>query len=192
MNEQKYREAEASLFADAGIEPRETWLDLDRTGVRARALEVGTGTPVVFLHGGPMAAATWSYVAAHLRDVRAILVDRPGCGLSEPPPAIPDATDLASYVATVTTDVLDALELGAATLVGSSFGGYSALRSALEMPGRIDGVFLAGYPPFGEDSANLNLILRQTPGDPVSGSSPLRASLCEVERIDDPDTAAAR
>jgi len=42
---------------------------------------------------------------------------------------------------------------------------------------------LPGYPPYGPDSANLNLILRQTPSDPVSGSSPLRASLCEVERM---------
>jgi anaerobic selenocysteine-containing dehydrogenase len=45
---------------------------------------------------------------------------------------------------------------------------------------------LAGYPPYGPDSANLNLILQQTPGDPVSGSSPLRASLCEIERMKAP------
>ncbi len=43
---------------------------------------------------------------------------------------------------------------------------------------------LSGYPPYGPDSANLNLILRQTPADPISGSSPLRASLCEIERIE--------
>jgi anaerobic selenocysteine-containing dehydrogenase len=42
---------------------------------------------------------------------------------------------------------------------------------------------LPGYPPYGPDSANLNLILSQTPADPVSGSSPLRASLCQIERI---------
>ncbi|MGH2901046.1 MAG: molybdopterin dinucleotide binding domain-containing protein, partial [Solirubrobacteraceae bacterium] len=51
---------------------------------------------------------------------------------------------------------------------------------------------LPGYPPYGPDSANLNLVLRQTPADPVSGSSPLRASVCEVERIQDQDEAAAR
>lgn len=39
---------------------------------------------------------------------------------------------------------------------------------------------LAGYPPYGPDSANLNLVLRQTPSDPISGSSPLRASVCDV------------
>jgi anaerobic selenocysteine-containing dehydrogenase len=42
----------------------------------------------------------------------------------------------------------------------------------------------AGYPPYGPDSANLNLVLRQGPSDPISGSSPLRASLCEVTRLE--------
>jgi anaerobic selenocysteine-containing dehydrogenase len=39
---------------------------------------------------------------------------------------------------------------------------------------------LPGYAPFGPDSANLNLVLRQRPSDPISGSSPLRASVCDV------------
>jgi anaerobic selenocysteine-containing dehydrogenase len=42
---------------------------------------------------------------------------------------------------------------------------------------------LDGYPPFGEGSANLNLVLDQGPSDPVSGSSPLRASLCNLTRL---------
>ncbi|MET8994346.1 molybdopterin-dependent oxidoreductase [Amycolatopsis sp. NPDC004169] len=37
-----------------------------------------------------------------------------------------------------------------------------------------------GYPVDGDGSANLNLVLAQGPADPVSGSSPLRASLCEI------------
>jgi anaerobic selenocysteine-containing dehydrogenase len=39
---------------------------------------------------------------------------------------------------------------------------------------------LPGYPPYGPGSANLNLVLRQRPSDPVSGSSPLRASVCDL------------
>jgi anaerobic selenocysteine-containing dehydrogenase len=39
---------------------------------------------------------------------------------------------------------------------------------------------LPGFPPFGPGSANLNLVLSQTPSDPISGSAPLRAQLCEV------------
>ncbi len=42
---------------------------------------------------------------------------------------------------------------------------------------------LAGYPPFGPGSANLNLVLSQTPSDPVSGSSPLRAQVCDVRPL---------
>ena len=34
--------------------------------------------------------------------------------------------------------------------------------------------------PFGPGSANLNLVLRQQPSDPISGSAPLRASVCDV------------
>jgi anaerobic selenocysteine-containing dehydrogenase len=46
-----------------------------------------------------------------------------------------------------------------------------------------DELGLAGYPPYGPDSANLNLVLRQGPSDPVSGSAPLRATLCDVTAL---------
>ncbi|RHW27224.1 molybdopterin oxidoreductase [Nocardioides immobilis] len=42
---------------------------------------------------------------------------------------------------------------------------------------------LPGYPPYGPGSANLNLVLSQTPSDPISGSSPLRASVCDVSPL---------
>jgi anaerobic selenocysteine-containing dehydrogenase len=42
---------------------------------------------------------------------------------------------------------------------------------------------LPGYPPLGPGSANLNLVLAQTPSDPVGGSAPLRASMCELRRL---------
>ncbi len=42
---------------------------------------------------------------------------------------------------------------------------------------------LAGYPAFEAGSANLNLVLSQTPSDPISGSSPLRAQVCQVTPV---------
>ena len=42
---------------------------------------------------------------------------------------------------------------------------------------------LPGYPPLGPDSANLNAVLSQGPSDPISGSAPLRASLCQVSLL---------
>ena len=47
-----------------------------------------------------------------------------------------------------------------------------------------DELDLPGYPPFDGDSANLNLVLSQTPSDPISGSSPLRAGVCEVVALE--------
>ena len=47
-----------------------------------------------------------------------------------------------------------------------------------------DELGLPGYPPFGPGSANLNLVLSQTPSDPISGSSPMRASVCEVSLLE--------
>ena len=44
---------------------------------------------------------------------------------------------------------------------------------------------LPGYPPYDEGSANLNLVLRQTPSDPISGSAPLRATVCDISALGD-------
>jgi hypothetical protein len=39
------------------------------------------------------------------------------------------------------------------------------------------------FDPFGEDSANLNLLFPHEPSDPVGGSVPLRAAMCQVRRL---------
>jgi anaerobic selenocysteine-containing dehydrogenase len=41
-----------------------------------------------------------------------------------------------------------------------------------------------GYDPFGPDGANLNLIIGNQAIDPVSGSVPHRAYVCEIRRVD--------
>ena len=53
-----------------------------------------------------------------------------------------------------------------------------------------DELGLPGYLPYGPDSANLNLVLSQTPSDPISGSAPLRASVCDVSLLGEAPPAA--
>jgi anaerobic selenocysteine-containing dehydrogenase len=43
---------------------------------------------------------------------------------------------------------------------------------------------MSGYDPFGPDGANLNLIIGNEAIDPVSGSVPHRAYLCQIRRAD--------
>ena len=149
MNENTYRRFEKQLHGDAGLQARERWLDLARVGSRARVLECGEGTPVLFLTGGPDGGgSSWAYAAAKLVGVRALLLDRPGTGLSPRPHRHIDDTTLPSYVEDLTADVLDAFELESASVVGCSFGGYSALRSAAALPDRVSAVYLAGSPAF--------------------------------------------
>ena len=85
MNELAYRETEERLLADAGLDAHEARIPLDRLGGQARVLVAGEGDPVLFLTGGPDAGASWAYAAAKLSGVRALLLDRPGTGLSDPP-----------------------------------------------------------------------------------------------------------
>ncbi len=150
MNVDRYLDVERRLFDDAGIAPKAITLDLGRVGSPARVLDVGEGRPVVFFHGGPNAAATWAYVASALvgQGMRCLLVDRPGCGLSPALPSVPDSAVLPRHLEDLSIDVLDGLGLDRATLVGSSLGGYQALRAAIAHPDRVEADVLAGCPPF--------------------------------------------
>jgi pimeloyl-ACP methyl ester carboxylesterase len=148
MREERYREAEAALFADAGIDPTERWVELASIGSAVRVLEVGDGPAAVFFTGGPMAAATWSYVAARTTGIRWLLVERPGTGLSAPLRALPDVERFPGYLTDLARDVLDGLDLDSAALVGSSLGGSIALRAAAAFPDRVDKVVLVGCPAF--------------------------------------------
>jgi anaerobic selenocysteine-containing dehydrogenase len=40
-----------------------------------------------------------------------------------------------------------------------------------------------GFEPFGSDSANFNLVIGHDDVDPVSGSVPMRAYVCEIKRL---------
>ncbi|MDX5318862.1 MAG: hypothetical protein LPK38_05865, partial [Actinomycetes bacterium] len=80
----RYREAEAAAWAHHGMTPREHWVEVAELGVNVRALVHGEGRTVVFVHGNPTAGNVFVPLVAALRGVRAVVVDRPGCGLSDP------------------------------------------------------------------------------------------------------------
>ena len=95
-------------------------------------LEIGEGAPLLFLHGGPNAASTWAPLVAHLSGFRCILVDRPGCGLSEPPAS--RIGSVRSYMTELVEELLGTVEDGVAGLVASSFGSYAVLAHSVVHP----------------------------------------------------------
>ena len=145
MDEARYREAEDRLWASLGVEPTERRMELARLGCTVRVQEVGAGPAVVFVHGANTSGASWASLAAGLSGFRCILLDRPGTGLSEPVPRPVDAASLPAFADALLVDVLDTLELPSAHLVGTSFGGYVALRAAATSPDRIDRMVLFSW-----------------------------------------------
>jgi pimeloyl-ACP methyl ester carboxylesterase len=160
VNEARYRAAEDRLWASVGARPTERVLELSRTRVTVRMQEVGEGPPVVFIHGGSNCGASWASLVAHLDGFRCVLLDRPGCGLSPPlATGFDDVGRLATFADALLVDVLDALELERAHVVATSFGGYTALRSAAAHPDRIERLVELGY-PIGAPVERVPLVMR--------------------------------
>jgi 4,5:9,10-diseco-3-hydroxy-5,9,17-trioxoandrosta-1(10),2-diene-4-oate hydrolase len=146
---ESYLEAERRLWLRYGLEPEERFLELDAPAARLRVLEVGSGEPVLFIHGtvGP---GGWASLISELPGFRSIVLERPGWGLST---AIDfSGQDYGKLVTEVLRGALDALELEWAYVVGGSIGNVWALRLAAQHPSRVRRVVLLGAGPIASEA----------------------------------------
>ncbi len=139
--------AEAEVWSRLGLTPVDHRLHLATLDLEVRVQEVGPsdGHPAVFVHGAAVAGTTWANLAARLDGVRCLLVDRPGCGRSD---ALPQPRDVETFVEVsdrLVVDVLDALDLPTAHVVGTSLGAHPAIRTAARHPARIDRLLVFGW-----------------------------------------------
>ncbi len=115
--------------------------------------EHGAGAAIVLLHGLLFDGGMWRHQIAPLAAVgRVVVLDGPGHGKSEVPPAF----TLEDHAAAV-VDALGALEIERAVLVGLSWGAMVALRVALAHPGRVRGLALLGASAETESRADVLL-----------------------------------
>jgi pimeloyl-ACP methyl ester carboxylesterase len=115
------------------------------SGRRVHAIEAGDGQPLVLLHGSGPTALLFLPLLERLTGVRAIAVDRPGFGLSEPSERTPEAYREAAIDSL--TGILDGLGLATTALLGNSMGGTWALWYALARHDRVSRLVLLGAPP---------------------------------------------
>ncbi len=167
-DEARYRAAERAVWERHGIVPEEYWIDVRDLGIRERALVHGEGRPVVFVHGNPTAGGVFVPLAAALPGIRAIVVDRPGCGLSDPmsydgitPEGLHESA--AAYLEAV----IVALAGDRADLVGNSAGGMAALVTAARRPERVRTVVVEGVPSV--QGMRLPWLMRAATVGPVAG-----------------------
>lgn len=114
-------------------------------GRRVHVIEAGDGRPLVLLHGSGPTALQFLPLLERLMGVRAIAVDRPGFGLSDPSERPPEAYREAAVDSL--TAILDGLGLAETALLGNSMGGTWALWYALAQPDRVTRLVLLGAPP---------------------------------------------
>lgn len=116
-----------------------------RSGRRVRVIEAGEGPTVVFLHGSSTSSLSLLPVLERLEGVRAIAVDRPGFGLSEPVRVSRERFRDAAVE--FLDEVLDDLGLQTSAFAGNSMGGTWALWYALARPERVQRLVLLGSAP---------------------------------------------
>ena len=147
-DEASYRHAERRLWESFGLEPTERRVHLANLGVTVRVQEIGEGPPVVLIHGASVAGTSWINLVHGLGGFRCILLDRPGCGMSDPLPGVAGQADIDAVKRAgdlLIPDVLDALELPKAHVLGTSFGGFFALRAAAAAPERVHRMVLYSW-----------------------------------------------
>ena len=118
--------------------------------IRIRYREIGSGRPVVLLHGRANALDVWTWLADSLAsEFRVIALDQRGHGQSS---KSGDVTRYGPAMADDILGVLDHLRIRRAALVGHSQGALLAAYLGMHKPDRVESVgLLAG--PFFPDSA---------------------------------------
>lgn len=133
---------------DYGPTGRSPWLDVDWRshqrwleigGRRVNVIELGSGPPVVFVHGLSGSWQNWlEQLPLFARDHRVVAFDLPGFGASE----MPDWQISISGYGRWLDALYDALGIDVAALVGNSMGGFISAELAIAYPARVERLVL--------------------------------------------------
>jgi pimeloyl-ACP methyl ester carboxylesterase len=107
---------------------------------RIRVMRGGTGSPMLFLHGGGGLGIWLPAMAKLAKSFDVIAPEHPGFGSSDTPEWLDTIADLANFY----LDFLDQLDLTGVHLVGSSLGGWVAAELAVRNSTRLASLTLVG------------------------------------------------
>jgi pimeloyl-ACP methyl ester carboxylesterase len=103
-------------------------------GQRIAYLDVGTGPPIILIHGFGGSMWQWEYQQHALsQDFRVLTLDLPGAGLSDKPAIDYRPDEMLDFF----VGFMDAVKIPQATLVGNSMGAGLAIGMALTHPARV-------------------------------------------------------
>jgi pimeloyl-ACP methyl ester carboxylesterase len=127
---------------------RSPWLDVDWSshqrwmvvgGRRVNVIELGSGPPIVFVHGLSGSWQNWlEQLPVFARDHRVVAFDLPGFGATE----MPSETITISGYARFVDELMSALGMSSAAVVGNSMGGFIGAELAIAFPERAERLVL--------------------------------------------------
>ncbi|MBA2632087.1 MAG: alpha/beta hydrolase [Chloroflexi bacterium] len=175
----RFRHAERTLWTAYGLEPTERTIDLSEPGVRLRVQETGpetgSGDPVLFIGGSAGTGAYWAPLIRELPGRRAIVLDRPGWGLSSPIDY--RRTDYGKVAAKIIRGVLDELGIDRVDVVGQSIGNLWGLHAARIVPNRIGALVLLGGSPNPEVPLPKFIKLLRSPIGAIMVRAPMKPGM---------------
>ena len=126
-----------SPWMDINWRERQRWVTID--GRRVNVIELGSGPPVVFIHGLSGSWQNWlEQLPVFARDHRVITFDLPGFGASELPREKITISGYGRFVEAL----LDELGVASAAVVGNSMGGFIGIELAIRFPERVERLVL--------------------------------------------------
>jgi 2-hydroxy-6-oxonona-2,4-dienedioate hydrolase len=148
---------------------------VDVAGIRTRYYDVGSGEPMLLVHGGNMSgtssANTWTPNLEGLgKGFRVLAADRLACGMTDNP------ADKSDYTFQATIDhmyrFMRTMGLDGVHMVGQSTGGYIAARLALEHPEMVKTLVIVDSatlgPPVGDFLQRRRILFSGIPKDKSS------------------------
>jgi pimeloyl-ACP methyl ester carboxylesterase len=116
--------------------------DVSIRGVRVRFLDAGSGPPVILVHGFLASHTAWDEITLPLQArFRVIVPDLPGFGDSEKPPPSRYAYTASAFAETL-VDLIAALDVHRAAIVGQRMGATIALTMAVTYPDVVERLVL--------------------------------------------------
>jgi len=109
-------------------------------GCRTRIMRGGEGPPLLYLHGADGGGEWHPFMDRLSRRFEVIAPEMPGFGRTDTPDWFETIHDVAYF----TLDLLDALDLRGAQVVGASLGGWIAAEAAVRSTERMAGLTLIG------------------------------------------------
>ena len=149
----KYRDSEKNYFEECRVQVDEHFIEIKKLSIRIRVLTSGNGSPLLFIHGAPAAGAIWMPLIKNMQGHKNIIIERPGCGLSEKTSYKDLSRDHLQSIMFSTIDaVLDHFKIPQIPVVSSSFGSGLTLLYALQRSARISKLVIEGAPALIEGS----------------------------------------